>query len=169
MRVIFFFVFIALNLNAKTYAQNGEELDRRNGFKDIKLLSNINDNAKLEFSRNVRDKPDYAIYKPRKGQYDKIGDINIKKLNVYVYRKQIYQIEITTDKSMQLFKSLEKAFGKINTSMVSKNAFWEGEKVRLNYLVEGSNKLILRYRSRDIDKIIAIDDKKKIDSLSTEF
>ena len=169
MRVIFFLLFIALNLTIKTYAQNGKELDKRNGFKDIKLLTDINDNSKLEFSKDVKDKPDYAIYKPKKGQYDKIGDIDIKKLNVYVYRKQIYQIDITTEKNMQLFKSLEKAFGKINASMVSKNAFWEGEKVRLNYMVVGSNKLILRYRSRDIDKIIAIDNKKKIDSLSTEF
>ncbi len=169
MRILFLILLIIIGYNAKTSAQNGEELDRRNGFKNIKLLTDINDSPGLEFSREIKDKPDYAIYKPKKGQYDKIGDIDIKKLDVYVYRKLIYQIDITTEKSEKLFKSLEKAFGKINTSMVSKNAFWEGMKVRLNYSVEGYNKMILRYRSKEIDEIIARDNKKAIDSLSTEF
>ena len=169
MRILFLIVVLSLSYSADLSAQNGNELDKRNGFKDIKLLSNINDHPGLEFSRDVKDKPDYAIYKAKKGHYAKIGDIKIKKVDVYVYRKLIYQIEISTEKNMQLFKSLEKAFGKINSSMVSKNAFWEGDKVRLNYIVDGSGKLILKYRSKDIDFIIAQDNKKAIDSLSTEF
>ena len=64
---------------------------------------------------------------------------------------------------------VEKAFGKINTSMVSNNAFWEGQKVKLAYSVDGSNRMVLRYRSKEIEKIIAIDKKGAIDSLSSEF
>jgi hypothetical protein len=167
MRILF--LLIIMITGTIGYSQSGKELDRRNGFKDIKLLSEITSYPNLGFSKNIKDKPKHAIYKPTNGQYKKIGDVSISKLNVYTYRELIYKIEVVVDKDEQLFRSLEKAFGKINSSIASKNSFWEGSKVKLGYSVEGSKKVKLTYSSKEINLIIAQDKKKDIDSLSTEF
>ena len=151
------------------YSQSGKELDKRNGFKDIKLLSEISSYSTLEFSKKVKGQPKHAIYKPTNGQYKNIGEVAINKLSVYTYGELIYRIEVVVDKDEQLFRSLEKAFGKIHSSIASKDSFWEGSKVKLTYSVEGSKKVKLIYSSKEINLIINQDKKKDIDSLSTEF
>jgi hypothetical protein len=167
MRIFLLILFIGLGTTG--YPQNGEELDKRNGFKDIKLLSDVNAYTGLEFSKSIKHKPEHSIYRPKKGSYEMIGEVEIKKLTVYTYRNLIYQIEVTTNKNEKLYRSYEKAFGKINSSIASKNSYWEGKKVRLNYEVEGAKKVKLTYLSKEINRIIALDKKKAVDSLSTEF
>lgn len=167
MRILF--LLITLIIGTIGYGQSGKELDKRNGFKDIKLLSEISSYSSLEFSKNVKDQPKHAIYKPTNGQYKSIGEVAISKLIVYTYSGLIYKIEVVVDKDEKLFRSLEKAFGKINSSIASKNSFWQGSKVKLTYSVEGSKKVKLTYSSKEINQIIAQDKKKDIDSLSTEF
>ena len=167
MRFLLFFVI--LGCGNFGLAQTANELDQRNGFKDIKLLSDVTTYPGLEFYKELKDKPDQAMYRAGKGSYSHIGDVEIYKLVVYTYRKQIYQIEVTTAKSEKLFRSLEKAFGKINSSIASQTSYWEGEKVKLNYNVEGNKKIKLTYLAKDIKRIIAEDKKEAVDSLTTEF
>jgi len=150
-------------------SQNGDELDLRNGFKDIKLLSEVSTYSGLVFSKDDKEKPFHATYKTKNGAYDYIGEVEIKKLTVYTYKNQIYQIDVIAEKNEKLFRSLEKAYGKIKYSMGSQVSYWEGKKVRLNYESESSKKIKLTYLSKDISKIIALDKKKAVDSLATEF
>ena len=167
MRLLFF-IFIMI-IGTSGYSQNTGELDKRNGFKDIKLITDIKSHTGLEYSKDVKDKPDHAIYKAKKGSYKAIGDVQILKLSVFTYRDLVYKIEVTTGKNEQLYRSLEKAFGKITSSIASKNSGWYGEKVSLVYEVEGAKKVKLIYSSKEINRIIAQDKKKDIDSLSSEF
>ena len=74
-----------------------------------------------------------------------------------------------TTKEEKLFRSLEKAYGKINSSLAASYSYWEGEKVRLNYETVGSKKIKLTYTSKQIKQMIALDKKKAVDSLSSEF
>lgn len=163
-----FLIFLA-TLAFQCLAQTNEELDNRNGFKDIKLLTEASDYDGLEFWKPQRDKEDHALYRKTRQAYNEIGEVRIFKLTVYTYRELIYKIVIITEKDEQLFRSLEKAFGKIKYSVGSQVSFWEGEKVRLTYESESGNKIKLSYSAKGIHKIIAADKKKAVDSLATEF
>ena len=150
-------------------AQTVKELDKRNGFKDIKLLSDVTTYEGLEFSKPLKNNPGHSIYKAVKGHYETIGDIEILDLVVYAYRNQVYQINVTTRKEEKLFRSLEKTFGKVHTTLVSPNPYWDGEDIKLIYIVDGAKKLTLSYQSKKIKHIIAMDKKKEVDDLTTEF
>ena len=167
MRIIL--LFILIGTCTFSFGQTADELDLRNGFKDIKLLSDINSYPGLEYYKADKEKEFHATYLPKKGSYDLIGEVEIKKLTVFTYKSQIYQIEVITDKNEKLFRSYEKAYGKIKYSMGSQVSYWEGRKVRLNYESENSKRSKLTYLSKEIGKIIALDKKKAVDSLSTEF
>jgi hypothetical protein len=162
-------ILLVVLVGFDSVAQSVIELDKRNGFKDIKLLSDVTSYKGLEFSKPLKNNPGHSIYKAVKGHYESIGNIHIHKLVVYAYKNQIYQINITTNKEEKLFRSLEKAFGKINTSIVTPYPYWDGENVKLIYIVNGAKKLTLSYQSKKIKQIIARDKKKAVDNLSTEF
>ena len=151
------------------YGQNSHELDKRNGFKDIKLLANVSTYPGLEFSKEIKEKPEHAIYINKKGNYENIGEVKISKLIIYTYRNLIYEIEVITDKNEKLYRSLEKAYGKIKYSVGSQVSYWEGNNVRLNYRSESAKRIKLSYHAKGINKIIATDKKKAVDSLATEF
>ncbi len=159
-------LLLAATLNC--LAQN-DALDAKNGFKDIRLLSNVTEYSGLSYSKALKDKPQHALYKAAKGHYQSIGDVPIRNLQVYTYRNLIYRIEVLVTKDEKLFRSLEKAFGKIKYSMGSQVSYWEGAKVRLTYRPEGKKNVLLTYVAKDINKIIAEDKKKAIDSLTSEF
>lgn len=167
MRILLILVFIAFTLSVS--GQSEAELDKRNGFKDIKLLSDVTKYEGLAFSKPLKNNPGHTIYKKVKGYYETIGDIEVYNLVVYAYKNQIYQINVTTKKEEKLFRSLEKAFGKVNTSLVTPNPYWEGENVKLIYIVAGAKKLTLSYQSKKIKQIIANDKKKDVENLSTDF
>jgi hypothetical protein len=167
MRALIFILIAALPLLAQ--AQSGEELDRRNGFKDIKLLTDISTLESLEYWKPQKDKPKHDLYRRAKGAYESIGNVQVYKVNVYTYRNLAYKIEVITDKDEKLFRSLEKAFGKIKYSMGSQISYWEGKNVRLTYQSVNAKKISLTYSANGINQIIASDKKKAVDSLSSEF
>ena len=149
--------------------QNSDELDRRNGFKDIKLLTDISEMEGLEYWKAQKDKPKHDLYRNTKGAYSSIGNVKVYKVTVYTYRNLAYQIEVITEKDEKLFRSLEKAFGKIKYSMGSQVSYWAGEEVRLNYESVNASKIKLTYSAHGINQIIASDKKKAVDSLADEF
>jgi hypothetical protein len=167
MRVLFTFLFFAASISATS--QISHELDKRNGFKDLKILTSVSGYPGLEYWKADKTKPEHSIYKAKKGSYDKIGNVDVFKVTVYTYRDLIFKIEVITVKDETLFHSLEKAYGKIKSSMAATYSYWEGEKVRLNYETEGSKKIKLTYVSKQIKQMIALDKKKAVESLSTEF
>jgi hypothetical protein len=167
MRVLTTIIF--LSLSTFCYSQLSDELDKRNGFKDLKILSDVATYPGLEYWKVDKSQPYHAIYKAKKGSYDKIGDVDISKVTVYTYRKLIFKIEVITEKDEKLFRSMEKAYGKITSSMAYSYSYWDGEKIRLKYETVGSKKIQLTYISKEIKKIIALDKRKDVDSLSTEF
>ena len=166
MRTLFTLLFLAVSISCFSQSQ---ELDKRNGFKDIKILTSISPYPGLEYWKEDKSKAEHAIYKAKKDSYTKIGDVDIYKVTVYTYRDLIFKIEVITAQDEDLFHSLEKAYGKIKSSMAASYSYWEGEKVRLNYETIGSKKIKLTYLSKQIKQMIALDKKKAVESLSTEF
>ena len=167
MRILISLFFLGFSISGS--GQFSEELDKRNGFKDIKLLTDVKSYTGLAYWKNDKSKPDHAIYRKTKGSYEKIGEVEIYSITVYTYRDLIFKIEVITTKEEKLFRSLEKAYGKINSSLAASYSYWEGEKVRLNYETVGSKKIKLTYTSKQIKQMIALDKKKAVDSVSSEF
>lgn len=149
-------------------AQN-PELDKRNGFKNIKLLSKATDYSELKFDKHQSEE-NKAIYVRKSGSLQAIGDIQIKKLNVYTYNDIIYRIEVATGKNTQLFKGLEKAYGKSKFAVVSNVYVWQGEKVKLTFASQkGGKRIVMNYTSPKIKEIIKQAEEQKIKDLSDDF
>jgi len=87
MRIILILLLFITSLI--TEAQNAE-LDKRNGFKEIKLLSNANEYEGLKFDK-VQEEEHKAIYSKKSGYFESIGEIAIKDLSVYTYNDLIYR------------------------------------------------------------------------------
>lgn len=150
-------------------AQSNAELDKRNGFKDIKLLTNATALSTLAYAQEIKDQPFTAVYKPVNGAYPNIGEVAIKEIEVLTYKNLIYQITITTEKDPQLFKGLEKAFGKARHSVVDNYYYWQGSIVRLSFLSVGKKKVQFTYYAPGIKDIRKADAVKKVEDLSSEF
>ena len=167
MRLLLYILFFASSFALQ--AQSATELDTRNGFKDIKLLSNVNDISSLEFASNNKDEENQAYYKPKSGQYTSIGAVPIKSLRVLTYDNLVYEIEITCAKDPQLFRGLEKAFGKAKHSVKDNLYHWSTGKVSLTFGSVGKKKVQLVYYAYGIKAIMKADANQKIEDLSTEF
>jgi hypothetical protein len=167
MRILITFLF--LGISVASFSQFSTELDKRNGFKDIKILTDVTSYPGIEYWKDDKSKPDHTIYRAKNGNYKNIGNVEIYKLTVYAYRNQVFKIEVITANNEKLFRSLEKAYGKLNSSLAASYSYWDGEKVRLNYETLGSKKIKLTYLSKQIKQMIALDKKKAIDTLSSEF
>ena len=167
MRILITFLFLAISVSG--FSQFSTELDKRNGFKDLKILTDVSLYSGLEYWKDDKDKLDHAIYRAKNGNYKTIGDVEIYKITIYTYRNLIFKIEVITENDEKLYRSLEKAYGKLNSSIAASYSFWDGENLRLNYETIGSKKIKLTYLSKQIKQMIALDKKKAVDSLSSEF
>ena len=167
MRLLLLVLFFAGSFAVQS--QSARELDARNGFKDIKLLTNVNDISSLEFAGNNKSEENQAYYKPKSGQYTSIGEVPIKSLKVLTYDNLIYEIEITCAKDPQLFRGLEKAFGKATHSVKDNLYHWNTSQVSLTFGSVGKKKVQLVYYAYGIKAIMKSDANKKIEDLSTEF
>lgn len=151
------------------YAQKNTELDARNGFKDIKLLTDIGHYKGLTLDKHLDESVGIDQYERKKNNYMFIGEIPIKNLSALTYKGKIYQINIVTPKTPDLFKGLEKAFGKARHSVRYQKYFWEGDQVKLTFESISTNRLQLVYYAKGIKAMMKADKKKKIESLSSEF
>ena len=104
IRTLFTLLLLAGFLNAQ--AQNSE-LDERNGFKHVKILSKVTSYPELKLDKTKDEFK--STYTRRPGYLLTIGEIQIKDFVVYTYKDLIYQIDITTAKDSNLFKGLEQA------------------------------------------------------------
>ena len=167
MRILTTLLFLCFSI--ASFGQFSEELDKRNGFKDLKILTDVSSYQGLEYWKDEKGKPDHAIYRARKGNYENIGEVEIYKIVVYTYRNLIYKIEVITVNNEKLYRSLDKAYGKINSSLAASYSFWDGKNLRLKYETIGTKKIKLTYLSKQIKQMISLDKKSAIDSLSSEF
>ena len=164
------FIFLLfLLISSFSFAQKNTELDKRNGFKDIKLLSKATDVKTLAYAHDLKGEHFHAVYKPVNGAYTHIGEVTIKEMKILTYKDLIYQITVTTDKDPQLYKGLEKAFGKARHSVVDNYYYWQGQNVRLSFLSSGKKKVQFTYYALGIKKLIKADAIKKVEDLSSEF
>lgn len=155
----------------QTTAQDVNELARRNGFKDIKLGSRVDSVKGAEFEKDFVELKEFEakLYEVKNPAYEKIGETDIKSLELKTYKGMIYEIIVTTPKDPQIMRALEKSFGKASYNLRTETYAWRAPN-QLSLVYKGHPKEIkLIYKSHPVIKIMYTDKKKKIESIADDF
>ena len=105
MRFAFLLVLVHSVLLLK--AQNFSELEKRNGFKNIKLGYPIDSIKGFVFLKDLKEKDEFAVklYSVEHSDYKNIGDVAVKDIRLLTYQDLIYKIFVTTDKDPRLMRA----------------------------------------------------------------
>ncbi len=169
------FIVLIIWLIGPCYGINAQSLDaleKKHGFQDIILDTDISDNPQLVYKKQVAlKKSEYPIhvYIRNKGSYPNIGEVPIKDMEVKVYLKKIIEIKIITPKETDIMKALKKLYGEPSFSVRSNAWEWQTEGVLLSLISVGKKKLEIKYASRKLNQYIKDKKEEGIEDLSTDF
>jgi len=151
--------------------QGLEELDRRKGFKDIRLGSRIDSLKGAEFDKDVLEKNEFPVklYSVDDESYESIGEVKVKRIQVKAYKDEIYEIIVITRKDTRLMKGMEKAFGKPKYILPTDTYNWKTDSLSLTFKDHSKHELRLTYRYYPILKKMQDDKGKKIDDIAEDF
>jgi len=162
-------VLISLLVFSIGFAQE-TELDRRNGFKDIKLASSIDSVKGAKFKKDFKEKGHPAkLYTIEHSDYQSIGEVKVEWIEVKTYKGLIYEISVVTEKDTRLIKGMESALGKPIYNVRDESYNWGGKNVGLKFKSHSKNQLELLYNSTVVHKMMREDKEKKIKDISGDF
>ncbi len=166
-----FLIFASIFSAYIVSAQDLAELDRRNGFKDLKLGSSIDSVKTAEFKKDVKEKNEFPVklYEVENPEYKNIGEVKVKKVEVKAYKDLVYEIIVITNKDTRLMKGMEKSFGKPNYILTTDTYNWKTERLSLTFKDHSKNELRLTYRYYPVLKMMVEDKGKKIDDIAEDF
>ena len=169
MRIRLFILLVASN--TLSFGQDLAELDRRNGFKDIKLGTRIDSLKGAEFKKEALEKNQFPVklYKVEGKGYESIGEVKVKRVEVKAYKDEIYEIIVITQKDTRLMKGMSKSFGNPIYIIPTDTYNWKTERLSLTFKDHSKNELRLTYRFYPILKKMQIDKGKKIDEIAEDF
>ena len=169
MKYIFLTLFILSVSGA--FAQDLAELDRRYGFKDLKLRSHIDSVKRANFKKDIKEKNEFPakLYEVENEDYKSIGEVKVKKVEVKTYKNLVYEIVVITNKDTRLMKGMEKSFGKPLYILVTDSYNWKTDSLSLTFKDHSKNELRLTYRCYSLLKMMRVDKGKKIDDIAADF
>ncbi len=152
-------------------AQNVSELEKRHGFKDIKLEAAIDTVLGFKFKKDIKEKDEFdaKLYGVENPDYTKIGDVKIKEIEVKAYKDLIYEIVVVADKDPRVMKALESIFGKADYDLKNETYFWKSENVILKFRQQGKHHIEMQYTSFVIHKKMKEDKQQKVDDIANDF
>ena len=165
------FVLLFLVISTTCFSQDLTELDKRNGFKDIKLGYPIDSVLGFKLQKEFKEKDEYPakLYEVEHPNYEKIGDVKINKVELKTYKELIYEIKVVTSKDPRLMKALESLYGKADYDIKNDTYFWKTDNLILKFKSEGKNRLELVYISYALYKTMKEDKNKKVDDIANDF
>lgn len=151
-------------------AQDAFELNRRNGFKDIKLGSSIDSVKGATFKKEFKEKDEFEakLYEVNHADYKTIGEVDVKNLQLMTYKELVYKIIVSTSKDPRVMKALEKSYGKATYVVRTTSYNWKAENLSLTFRAH-KNKIELTYRSYPVLRKMAEDKGKKIEEIAEDF
>jgi hypothetical protein len=153
-------------------AQDIAELERRNGFKDLKLGLPI-DSVKGEkkFRKEFLEQDEFVsrLWSVAHPDYERIGEIAVSKVEVKTYKDLVYQIHIVTDKDPRLMKALESIYGPADYDLKKETYFWKGNTLILKFRSFSRNQLEMIFSSYLILKMMKEDKGKKVEDIADDF
>ncbi len=169
MRFATLLVLLLISISAQ--AQDLAELDRRNGFKSIKLGQPIDSIKGASFKKDIKEKNEFPVklYVVDNPEYKNIGEVKVKKLELKTYKDLIYEIDVTTEKDTRLMKGMIKSFGEPKYIIVTDTYNWITENLSLTFKNHSKNEILLTYRCYSVLKMMRIDKGKKVDDIAEDF
>jgi hypothetical protein len=164
-------VVIMLLLSHLTSAQHSTELDKRNGFKDIKLSSLADSVKGVVFKKDITNKEGQLskVYNVDHPDYKKIGEVAIEEIELTAYKGLIYVIRVVTVKDLRLMKGMEMALGKAEWDLRNEQYFWKAEKLSLTFKSVEKDKIELTYTSFPVLQKMKEDKKKEVEDIADDF
>ena len=167
-RFLFFYLWIAAFASK---AQDVNELARRNGFKDIRLGSLVDSVKGVQFQKDFIELKEFEakLYEVKNPAYEKIGEADVKSVELKTYKGLIYEIIVTTPKDPRIMRGLEKSYGKAAYNVRTETYAWRvPDQISLVY--KGHHKEVkLIYKSHPVIKTMYADKKKKIEEIADDF
>jgi hypothetical protein len=152
-------------------SQDLAELDRRNGFKDLKLGMPIDSVHGANFKKETKEKNEFPVklYSVDNPEYKNIGEVKVKKVEVKTYKDIVYEIVVIANKDTRLMKGMQKSFGKPTYIIPTDTYNWKTDNLSLTFQDHSKNELRLAYRYYPVLKMMRVDKGKKIDDIASDF
>lgn len=152
-------------------AQEENEFDKRNGFKDIKLASPIDSVKGAKFKKEFKEKGNHEakLYVIDAPNYESIGEVKINQIEAKTYKGLIYEILVITEKDPRLMKGMEAVLGKPIYNIRDETYQWTGKKGWLKFKTHSKNELELMYHSHVVNKMMRDDKAQKVKDISADF
>ena len=165
------FLILFLFMFSHSFSQELSELEKRNGFKDIKLGSLIDSVKGFKLKKEFKERDEYPakLYVVEHADYEKIGEVKIHKIELKTYKDLIYEINVITAKDERLMKALESLYGKSEYDMKNETYFWKTDNLILKFKSEGKHRLQMLYVSYGVHKMMRDDKDKKVDDIANDF
>jgi hypothetical protein len=169
IRTIIHIVLFSIILPSAGFAQE-TELDKRNGFKEIKLATSIDSVMGTKFKKDIKVKGHpVKVYSVDHPDYMSIGEIKVEEIEVRAYRGLVYEISVITVKDTRLMKGMESALGKPMYNVRDESYNWVGKNLGLKFRSHSKNQLELFYSSNVVHAMMREDKDKKIDDIADDF
>jgi hypothetical protein len=154
-----------------TQSQDLSELEKRNGFKDIKLGTIIDSlkGYKLKKKFLERDEFPAKLYSVEHPDYAKIGEVRVNKIEVKTYKDLTYEISVVTDKDTRMMKALESIYGKSEYDLKKETYFWRSDNIVLKFRSHSKNHLEMVYEYLPAYKKMKEDKNQKVDDIANDF
>lgn len=164
-------VLLFVLLSIRCLSQDLAELDKRNGFKGLKLDDPIDSAVGSVLLKEFKEKDEYPakLYVIKHPEYERIGEVKINKVELKTYKDHIYEIKVVANKDPRLMKALESLYGKAEYDLKNDTYFWKTDNIILKFQSEGRNKLGLLYISYGLHQRMKDDKSKKVDDIANDF
>jgi hypothetical protein len=165
---IFLLLFTSYTIS---FSQDLSELDKRNGFKDIRLGMIIDSVKGFKLKKEFKEKGEYPakLFEVEHADYEKIGEVKVHQIELKTYKDLIYEINVITDKDERLMKALESLYGKSEYDMKNKTYFWKTDGLILKFRSEGKHRLQMLYISYVVHRAMREDKNQKVDDIANDF
>lgn len=166
---ILFIVF--LSLPGVLLAQKQNELERRNGFKDLKLGMPPDSIRGAKFKKEFKERDEFIarLYAVDDPEYEFIGEVPVNRVELKTYKDQIYQIHVITEKDPRLMKALESIYGIADYDMKRETYFWKGKTLVLKFRSFSKKQLEMIYTSYLVLNQMEVDKGKKVQDIADDF
>ncbi|HEY0656754.1 MAG TPA: hypothetical protein VGD65_26670 [Chryseosolibacter sp.] len=147
------------------------ELEKRNGFKDLKLGMPIDSVKGFKLKKEFKEKDEFdaKLYSVENPVYASIGEVKINTVELKTYKDKVYQIHVITDKDPRLMKALESIYGIAEYDIKRETYFWKGQSLILKFRSFSRNQLELIYTSYLAFNQMKDDKGKKVQDIADDF
>jgi hypothetical protein len=155
---------------AQPRQQDSAELEKRNGFKNIKLGQHIDSVKGRELKKEFQEKNEFPakLYIVKNDFLGSIGEVKIRSIELKTYKDLVYEIEVITEKDQRLMQGMEKALGESIYNIQTDAYHWRAPSLSLTFFGHKNwNKLI--YKSYPVIKMMYADRGKKIETIAEDF